>query len=224
MTTFGLITEGLTDQIVIEYILADYFNNLDLQINPLQPERDKDDENKVSNYGGWSQVFEFCKTVNFQQAFQFNDYIIIQVDTDVSEDYGVFKQDEKGICSPEQLIQKVIKKFRLEIGERFYDQYENRIIFAISVHSIECWLLPLYYPDNRKEKLVNCLSSLNQKIDKKHQFTIDVDAKNPDYYRKISKQYFKQKVLMKFYQANPSLRIFIENLEQRNIVIEKEDY
>jgi hypothetical protein len=42
MISFGLITEGLTDQIVIENILAGYFKNLDLDVEPLQPERDKD--------------------------------------------------------------------------------------------------------------------------------------------------------------------------------------
>ena len=35
MISFGLITEGLTDQIVIENILAGYFKNPDLDIRPL---------------------------------------------------------------------------------------------------------------------------------------------------------------------------------------------
>ena len=33
MTTFGFITEGITDQIVIEYILNGYFNTDDIDIN-----------------------------------------------------------------------------------------------------------------------------------------------------------------------------------------------
>jgi hypothetical protein len=51
MISFGLVGEGLTDQIVIENILAGYFNSPDLDIRQLQPERDKDNENK-STYGG----------------------------------------------------------------------------------------------------------------------------------------------------------------------------
>lgn len=35
MITFGLITEGLTDQIVIEDILSGYFNTADIIVNPL---------------------------------------------------------------------------------------------------------------------------------------------------------------------------------------------
>ncbi|WP_413261147.1 hypothetical protein [Floridanema flaviceps] len=43
MISFGLITEGLTDQIVIEDILSGYFNTDDIIVNPLQPERDTKD-------------------------------------------------------------------------------------------------------------------------------------------------------------------------------------
>ena len=65
MTNFGLITEGLTDQIVIENILRGYFKNPDLDIRPLQLERDKDDENKFTGYGSWSQVFAYCRSRDF---------------------------------------------------------------------------------------------------------------------------------------------------------------
>ncbi|EGK86207.1 phage tail protein [Microcoleus vaginatus PCC 9802] len=224
MTNFGLITEGLTDQIVIESILAGYFNNPDIDIRPLQPERNKDDENKSHNYGGWSQVFAYCESNNFKEAFQFIDYIIIQIDTDVSEDYHIAHQDEKGEFTPQQLIAKVIEKFRDGIGEDFYNTNQQKIIFAISVHSIECWLLPLYYTDKQKKaKCKNCLNTLNYELSKQQKFTIDQNAKNPEYYREIAKQYGKHKVLMKHYQDNPSLKIFIEEIESRNIQIIEED-
>jgi hypothetical protein len=224
MTNFGLITEGLTDQIVIESILAGYFNNPDIDITPLQPERDKDDENKSHNYGGWSQVFAYCESNNFKEAFQFIDYIIIQIDTDVSKDYNIAHQDENGEFTPQQLIAKVIEKFRDGIGENFYNTNQQKIIFAISVHSIECWLLPLYYTDKQKKaKCKNCLNTLNYELSKQHKFTIDKNAKNPEYYREIAKQYGKHKVLMKHYQDNPSLKIFIEEIESRNIQILEED-
>jgi enolase len=224
MISFGLITEGLTDQIVIENILAGYFKNPDLNIRPLQPERDKDDDNKYKGYGSWSQVFAYCRLKDFQEAFQFNDYIIIQIDTDVSQQYGVPQQNENGEFDPQHLIEKVIEKFRDVIGEDFYNTNQQKIIFAISVHSLECWLLPLYYAEKKKkEKYKECLTKLNEQLLKKHKFTIDKDAKNPDYYRKISKQYGKHKVLMKHYQNNPSLKTFIENIQGRNIQIVEED-
>ncbi|WP_449417531.1 phage tail protein [Phormidium nigroviride] len=218
MVTFGLITEGLTDQIVIENILSGYFNTDDIIVNPLQPERDKDDENK-SDYGGWTLVFPYCQSEVFQKAFQFNQYVIIQIDTDVSEDYGIPKQDENGELSPETLIAKVKEKFEGLIGEEFYKRYQDKIIFAIAVHSIECWFLPLYYQDKKKTKIKSCLKTLNQALVKSPGFTIDPKNKDPKYYRKISENYCKQKVLMKCYKHNPSLKVFIEEIETRNIEI-----
>ena len=146
MVSFALITEGLTDQIVIEYILSGYFNSKNIVINPLQPERDKDNENK-SSYAGWTLVFDYFKTklFDFKGAFQFNDYIISQIDTDVSEEKGfdISKRDENGNeLTPDELIIKVKHKLIKLIGEEFYQKYSEKIIFAISVHSIECWFLP----------------------------------------------------------------------------------
>lgn len=215
MTTFALITEGLTDQIVIENILSGYFNTNDLIVNPLQPERNKDNDNK-SGHGGWTLVFQYCESEDFKKAFQFNDYLIIHIDTDVSEDinYGISHQDKNGELSPEQLIEKVKEKFNSLIGEDFYSKYYDRIIFAIAVHSTECWLLPLYCNKKaHKQKIVHCLDTLNLAINKKNKFTIDKDAKNPDYYRIISDPYSKHKTLIKHYPNNPSLKIFIEEIK-----------
>jgi hypothetical protein len=225
MISFGLVTEGLTDQIVIENILAGYFKSPDLDIRQLQPERDKDNENK-STYGGWTLVLNYCKSRDFQEALQFIDYIIIQIDTDVSElkNYNIPQQDENGEFTPQQLIEKVIEKFRGVIGDDFYSKYQQKIIFAISVLSLECWLLPLYYTDKKKKsKFKSCLRDLNLQLAKKHKFTIDAKAKNPEYYRVISEQYRKHKVLMKHYEENPSLKNFIENIQSRDIKISGEE-
>ena len=223
MISFGLITEGLTDQIVIENILAGFFNSPNIEVTPLQPKRNKDNQNK-SQYGGWTLVFDYCHSKKFQESFRFLDYIIIQIDTDVSEDYNIAHQDEDGEFTPQQLIEKVIEKFRDAIGEDFYNTNQQKILFAISVHSLECWLLPLYYTDKKKKaKSKNCLKTLNDELSNKHRFTIDKNAKNPEYYREISKQYSKQKVLMKDYAENPSLKIFIEEIQSRDIKIVVED-
>jgi hypothetical protein len=223
--TFAGIAEGLTDQIVIENILAGYFNP-DIDINWLQPLRDATDANRSSNFGGWSQVFEYCRSTAFKEAFQFNEYIIIQIDTDISEEqhYNVPHRDENGEFTPEQLIDKVIDKFKGLMSEDFYSQYKDKIIFAIAVHSMECWLLPLYYTDNKKTKIKSCLLTLNQALQKIEGFTIDANKKKPEYYRNISHQYCKGKTLMKLYKENPSFKLFIEEIQKRNIVIQEDDF
>ena len=229
MPVFKLICEGITDQIVIESILVGHFNNGDIEVDCLQSLRDATDENKATD-AGWHKVFEYCKSSVFRGAFQQEDsYIIIQIDTDifkgdsVSEEYGINTKDSNGTdLTVHELINNVVAKFIETIGEDFYKKEEERIIFAISVDSIECWLLPLYYQDNRKSKTVNCLKTLNEALAKKEGFTID--AKNPQYYRKIIKPYQKQKTLYKYQNENLSFHIFIENVEAKGIVIEKEDW
>ncbi len=190
MINFGLVTEGITDQEVISNILFGYYNNPNILINELQPIRDETDRNKATNYGGWGNLIEYCKSDIFKYAFQTTNYIIIQVDTDVCEDYNVSKKENGNDLTPEQLVLKVKEKFIEIIGVDFYNNLEQRIIFAISVHSIECWLLPIYYTDNKKSKMVNCLQTLNQALNKKG-FTIDKDNKNIEYYTDISNVYIK---------------------------------
>jgi len=95
----------------------------------------------------------------------------------------------------------------------------DQIIFAIAVHSIECWLLPLYYTNQTRAKTKNCLDTLNRQLKKADGFSINPSQKNPRYYETISKKYCKHKTLVSLYKANPSLRIFVEAIEARNIVI-----
>ncbi|MEG4247439.1 hypothetical protein [Microcoleus sp. Pol10D4] len=83
-------------------------------------------------------------------------------------------------------------------------------------------MLPLYYTDKKKKsKVKNCLDTLNLQVEKKHKFRID--AKNPKYYRVISEQYSKPKVLIKHYAENPSFKIFIEEIQSRDIKIGDEE-
>ncbi len=226
MNIFAGITEGLTDQIVIENILVGYFKNPDIDVNWLQPLRDETDKNRSKGHGGWHQVFEYCESDNFKEAFQYNEYIIIQIDTDVSEEvgYDIPKLADGREFSPEQLIRRVGEKFKGLIGEDFYEQYGGRIIFAISVHSIECWLLPLYYTDNRKSKVKNCLDTLNQRLQSVEGFRINPANKNIGYYNNVSGKYGKHKILMASRKENPSLKIFVEELQKRKFVIEEDDY
>jgi len=120
MITFGLITEGITDQIVISNILYGFFNNDDLIINELQPLRDETDKNKSSNIGGWGNLLEYCKSEVFKYSFQTNEFIIIQIDTDICEEYGISKKENPQDLEPLALIEKVKEKFISIIGTEFY--------------------------------------------------------------------------------------------------------
>ena len=92
----------------------------------------------------------------------------------------------------------------------FYNKHKERFIFAISIHSIECWFLPLYYDNKRKLKPNNCLYKLNQRLISKERFTID--RKSPQYYETISKKFKTKKNLVKLEANSPSFKMFLENL------------
>jgi hypothetical protein len=64
---FGLITEGPTDQVIIKSILSGYFGESNLVLNMIRP--------KKGQPGGWTEVFKYCKSSEFEEAFEANDYI-----------------------------------------------------------------------------------------------------------------------------------------------------
>ena len=219
MTLFGLIAEGETDHAVLENILLGISGeDISDEITILQPDIDETAKGTLKEFGGWYNVFQYCKSEDFKEAFQRVQYVVIQIDTDVSENlhYEIKQTDDTGKkLLPEILVEKVKSKFKQiivdEFGKDFFENNIERIIFAISVYEIECWLLPLYYPDkNDKSKALthNCSQKLHQKISFKKTYRD---------YNRISNDYFKAKTLMKLYPENPSLKIFVESILAKNI-------
>ena len=219
MTLFGLVAEGNSDHAVVENILLGLFEeDISDEITTLQPIRGATDEAAVKAFGGWYKVFEYCRSEDFRGAFQEVQYLVIQIDTDVSEQthYDVKQTDESGKkLLPEVLVEKVKLKFEQiivnEFGQDFLNNYQHRILFAISIDEIECWLLPLYYTDNTQSKTNNCDHKLHQKAGK--------FEKNYSDYDKISKDFRRSKVLLKLYPQNPSLKFFVDSVKLKNIVL-----
>ena len=214
MPTFGLIAEGVTDHVVLENILIGYFNNpnLSMYIRYLQPLRDATDT--LEGFGGWFNVFEYCKSTVFKEAFIQNDYLLIQIDTDCSHEkhYEVPRIQGETI---EDFIRRVITKFeRLFIesfGSEFYDSHKTRILFAVSVDEIECWLLPLHSTDKRVQASTNnCIYKLNQQLVKAKKDRINPNQKDVRIYEKLSRDYNKPKFLNNAYPQNPSFCYFVE--------------
>ena len=159
---FGLITEGPTDQVVLKHLLARYFSDPDIDTRSVQPNFDSTDE--VSHFGGWLKVLEYCKSPDMKIALEGYDFIIIQMDTDVCEEFGV-KKREGGLVLPEIDIIHQIKSVIIQyIDNEIYQEFQHKIIFAISHESVECWLLPLYFENNVRNKTFNCCDTLNQEL------------------------------------------------------------
>lgn len=224
MKTFGLIAEGATDHAVIESILLGFFADQDEEplINRLQPPRDETGAPKEGTFGGWNELFEYFKRGDHRQALQFNSYLIVHVDTDVSEQKGFDVPHREGgkELSPEELIPRVIARLTQAMGQEFYEQHKERFLFAVAVHQVECWLLPLLTNEAKKQgKTKGCLDAANDALRKRNEKALD---KQPRRYQDASRGYRKRKALLACAPLNPSLKIFIEALEARNIALADE--
>lgn len=202
--SIGIISEGVTDQIILEAILSTYLGNKDLPITRLQP--------KENEAGNWHKVFEYCKSDDFKAAFSVLDWVIIQVDTDFMRRKEV---PEEYLIPIENLSTlQIIKAFQTSliglIGGDFYEQYAQQIIFAIAVDEIECWLLPIYYPNNKAKKTTNCLGTLNQILPQREGFTIE--EKKVAYYEKLAKNFKKRDRVVEYSAKNESFKHFLDQL------------
>jgi len=206
---FGLITEGPTDQVVIKHLLAKYFSNPDIDTRPVQPNKDATDIR--AHFGGWGRVLEYCQSPDMAKALQMFDFVIIQIDTDVCEEYGVSRRDGGEDCTDEQIILKTKNVIIQKIGPELFNLYKGKIIFAISYESIECWLLPLYFNDHSRAKTKNCCEKLNQGLPKGG-FTIDCNNKKPKYYEIICKNIRNKHQIDQISVHNNSFNHFVRTL------------
>ncbi|MDD4854675.1 MAG: hypothetical protein PHQ22_06155 [Sulfuricurvum sp.] len=208
MLKFGLACEGATDQAVIENILCGFYNdkNLRQEIKAFQPLFDETQQKQLEGeFGGWEILLKFISTKRFRQEVINNHYMIIQIDTDISEhkNFGVSQNN----LSIEELIGNVKERLiaQIDSNKPFYELYQEKIIFAISVHSLECWILPLY-KDIKSEKITGCLETLQRESK-----SIQVTKEYKNYYD-LSRPLLKNKKLLQIATKNSSLQIFINCL------------
>jgi hypothetical protein len=210
---FGIIAEGPADQTVIENILLGYFQHQEEEpaINPIQPPRPL-----TETPAGWGHVFKSLERKDYEGALQYNDYLVIHIDTDVQEDPGFDvprRSDGKPLTVSER-VDRVIFRLRQDIDEVFYQTNANRFLFAIAVETIECWLLPLLYGDNKAAKTTGCLESANQALRKSDRNALSSgERKFIRAFEEASSGYRKRKTLIELHDKNPSLELFIKQLD-----------
>ena len=160
----GLIAEGASELRILKHIIGRYLGT-EHDINEIQPKTNAQGTQIVP--GGWDRVittFEFENTV--KNALVENDYVLIQIDTDQAQTapFSVNVLDENGqYCKPEVLHQRVSERILNNIPN-LIDSERERVILAICISEIECWLLPLYYNDSKRCKTTGCITLLNQKL------------------------------------------------------------
>ena len=176
--TFALITEGVSEHRIIKHIVVKYFKDKNPDINQIQP---KIVNEKQVVGGGWNEVLEYCKRDELKDIFVENDYLIIQIDSDQSQQnpFNVSHTNVDGkMKSDEELYNDILIKLENLIKPEIKASFGDKIFFAICIHTIECWLLPLYYTNNQKLKTNNCLAILNTALPRNNIHIITPKNKN----------------------------------------------
>jgi hypothetical protein len=201
----GIISEGESDQIVIEAIVQKTFESKDIILDPLQP--------KPNEPGGWPLVINYCRSNEFKEAFPFKDIIIVHIDVDVLKGPDIPKDFNLQLnsLSIEETFH-YIKSFLIKTIGEFYESQRDKIVFAIAINQIECWFLPVYFPNKSTicNKITGSIRQLNTVLPSQEGFYLD--AKEPEYFRKISKRFFEKGVVNHCAKTNESFNLFYQQL------------
>jgi hypothetical protein len=215
---FALITEGASEHRIIKHIVSKYFKEFDPVINQIQPKIVNDTQ---LSGGGWTEVFKYCERPEIKDILIENDYLIIQIDTDQSQTspFSVTHLNANGQTkTPTELHNDIKVRLLGLISEEIRNTYSDNIIFAICIHSIECWLLPVYYSDVHRTNVNNCLTTLNRELGKRNIHIITENNKNKPNgiraYDTILKNFRKKKDITTYSQFNYGFKTFLGDLEK----------
>ncbi|MDR0864071.1 MAG: hypothetical protein LBO74_03950 [Candidatus Symbiothrix sp.] len=174
----GIVSEGVSDYWALKHITERYLKEMDVYTIALKPKITK--QGKQGGFGTWQGVFEYIKGEDKLILEAVNEgcqFVIIQIDTDVCEQYGVSKNDKD--------VKALWVNVQAKIKSSIHPDFEQSIlIYAICIHELECWLIPFVCTDNKKcAKINQCLNPINDKIKAKE--TIDKHNKNDDKVRPL---------------------------------------
>jgi hypothetical protein len=227
MTTVGILSEGRTDQKVIRQVLLGFFADQGdavdtLEINPFfPPEVGLPGEPEE---GGWTVLKRRLQDGHHLQALQYNDYIVIHIDTDVCDQpgYDVPRLDPttQSALDPAQLREAVKARLTEWLGRDFAAPHGQRVLFAIAVDTIECWLLPLLEDKRAKQsKTVGCAKAVNEALKRAGRDRLDKGDMLKRYADETA-PYRKHKILLEKGRLNPSLDAFLGELIERSIQLQ----
>jgi hypothetical protein len=225
MNEIAIVSEGVTDYAVLKNILLGWFKGQDQEpvLNAAQPDPNANGESSWQQYGNWENVLRLLNEKKHRDALEYAEYLIIQIDTDASERPGfdVPQREDNEQLGPLPMIERVAAKLREIIGDDDLEFYQDRIIFAICVREIECWLLPLW--DSKKaHKCEGCLKAVDRALAQAGRHILGTEPKDARRYEEASKDYKKHKVLLAEGPKSPSLGVFLQELERRKIVLTAE--
>lgn len=214
----ALICEGVSEVNILKHIIERFFGDIDVSVNAFQPTLGNND--KQGCFGGWYEVLSHCNDNNVENALATNDFLIIQIDTDTSHlpNYEAITEEEKrNYIGDDNLYDRVVNRLLKKISPQLFNKVKDKVIFAICIEEIECWLLPLCYENDPRKKCAtnNCVFKLNEAIPKEVG-QIPNTQKNSDSARKAYKfvlKKMKHNNVSRIAQYNYGFKKFIEQLD-----------
>ena len=160
---FALITEGVSEHRILKHILQRYCEE-EPEINQIQPQIV---DNKQTSVGGWREVLRFCeeREADLLEILKYNEFIVIQIDKDMCQidPFSVSKINAKGESLSEPELWEAVQNRILNALPTSVPR--ERIILAICIDMIECWLLPVYAKNRLQAcRTNNCLNHLNNDL------------------------------------------------------------
>ncbi|MAX93111.1 MAG: hypothetical protein CMK99_20595 [Pseudomonas sp.] len=210
MASFALITEGETDQVVLEEIIQTIYiekTGEEADVRVLQPLYDQTSKSRNKVFGGWEMLLDFCSDKDrVLEALATNDYLVIQIDTDISEHARI---NISRLKEPKELLSCMKTYLQENIDQETFEAYQDKFIFAVAVHSTECWLLPLHEEREKdKSQILNCEKRLTRALASK-----DINfSKTSKSFAGYAKGFQDFDVLEEARRHNFSLDHFIESL------------
>ena len=124
----------------------------------------------------------------------------------------------KNFKSVVELHADITKRMKELIKPEILNVYGKRIFFAISIHTIECWLLPFYYMNIHKSNTTSCMVKLNSAITRKNINPITASGKNSPQsirsYDAILKNWKKKENVIASSVHNYGFKYFVQSLNK----------
>jgi hypothetical protein len=206
---FAIASEGKTDFIVLKNLLVGFFADKNLPVTRLRPRDDRP--------FGWGNLFRYLSSEEFAEDCSDDniDYVVIQLDSNECADW---KEGVRHIGADPEQVTAFVGQITTMLQSKIYailpELLHDKLIFAICVHDVECWLLP-FNTDGKAiaGKMVGCYNALEQ-IARKKGFSLNQkNYQEGKHYDVLSKSMKDGKVLMAQSAGNPSLGLFVQSLQ-----------
>jgi hypothetical protein len=223
MYVLGIVSEGITDQIVLAGVLYGFAasEGCEFDVIGIEPEPNPSGTKQVGR-GGWERVFGWLRSGRHRDALQTQGLsLVLHVDTDQCEhpNFGVSRRVDGRERTIEELVAAVRERLIELIGRELYATSPDRFLFAISVEEVECWLLPFFAEPKKHASTRSCWQIANdaiKEVEGAKSLPWGLKKEHPfEGYRRAKRCVEKHKSFRKAMAGNPSLAIFFQSLAAR---------